>query len=361
MAEGISEAEATDLIASILNDDGDLATNDPNNNDTQSEEKSDKHLELVEDAEPEEGDATEGESGEEDPGEAEGESAEESLLAASGEDDEIRSIADLATAFEVGEDDLLEAIELEDREGNSTSLKHVVDLWLANFDDKVEIQAESEASMKTFRDELTATSDAELKKLAGTTQAMINHFQAEFADINWERLREDDPHAWADKRDSRERVSRLIQDSISALDTVSTARGEDYQKQLAVERVQERKLKLKAMPQWVDEKKHDAAMEQASKYLSEVHGYSADEINSFEDHRVAITAWEASEYRRIVSASRKKLKETKGRGLKRPRALKGQARRDPDDPRLKRRNEAVATLKKTGDARAAASLIEEHL
>lgn len=351
--EELSESDATERIAAILDDDGYEPPPNSQKDDTETPKDEGTRLELVRDSEPEPDPEPEPEPEPEPDPEPEPEPEPEP-------DEFISTIAGVAEAFDVEPDEFLEAIEIENAEGEPVALKQVVDVWRSGIQDAERIQADADERVSVIEKEALAKSDAELKKLAGMTQAMINHFTGKFRDINWEQLRAEAPEEWAQARHEQEQTERFIQEALASIDAVSKERAQAHEGELEKFRAEQGKALVKAMPAWADKDVRKKALDQGADWL-EKNGFSREEINGIEDHRHAITAWKASEYDRIKSEGKKKISEAEKKRLKRPRALKGQARRDPDDPRIRKRNEAVLRLKETGDARAAASLIEEHL
>ncbi|WP_288432682.1 hypothetical protein [uncultured Stenotrophomonas sp.] len=84
----------------------------------------------------------------------------------------------------------------------------------------------------------------------------------------------------------------------------------------------EREALRVALPEWADEKKATAEQQQIAEYLLE-RGYSADELQTLQDHRALLIARDAAKYRALQKAQAKQARQEP------PKTIKPGAQVDP--------------------------------
>lgn len=121
--------------------------------------------------------------------------------------------------------------------------------------------------------------------------------------VDWARLREEDPIAYATKkieeRDRKDQLALIQQEQ----HRVATLQADDQRRALETY-VQAEQAKLAdALPEWKDAKVAKAEKEKLSGYLQGI-GYSEAEISQIYDHRAVITVRKAALYDEMMSKAK---------------------------------------------------------
>ncbi len=178
----------------------------------------------------------------------------------------------------------------------------------------------------------------------------------QYATINWEQLREEDPIAFVTKkeefRDAQERVRQ--------------AQAQQYQEQqkqeAEIEKVrklavqEEYKRLVEAVPEWGDSDKRNKIASEISSYAVE-QGFTPEELKDLIDHRSLIVLMKAQKYD-ALQKSDVKAKKVKNK----PKVVRsGQGTNKKTDTQRSKRIASMKRLKETGRAQDAASLFEDFV
>ena len=287
--------------------------------------------------------------------EAEGEGeAQPDDEAAAGEAASIESVGDLARAFGVDEDTVLDTLSVVPGEGaEPVPLRALIERY--NAEPELVVDPVAENVYKAKRAELEEHLGSKFNELQVVTSAMLDILEVDRKTL--ESLR-DDPTEYIKQRDRVDRQQTAIQNSIEKMKRMSgemeSSSNQDYQQTLS----REATTLLAKMPAWKEEANRTSAMKQINTHLK-AQGFGDEEVANLMDHRMVMIAYQASEYARlkakVTGASDKKL-------LKLPKVTMGKTARDESRPQRaaeKRRSERWARLEQTGSDNDAAALIAE--
>jgi len=184
-------------------------------------------------------------------------------------------------------------------------------------------------------------------------QSMVGLEQ--YANIDWESLREEDPIAFVTKkeefRDAQERVRQAqAQQGVEA-----EKQKQEFAKIKQMALQEEHKKLIAAVPEWNEpEKRNELAKELSSYALSQ--GFKQEELQELIDHRSLIVLMKAQKYDALQKS------DVKAKKLKnKPKVVRsGKGSTKKSDAKSKR-IASMKRLKQTGRAEDAASLFEDYV
>ena len=184
--------------------------------------------------------------------------------------------------------------------------------------------------------------EAKLQKLNELNNAAQAQLQQEYADIDFEKLYDEDPveaarleHKMRKKHEQLAQVSQQTQ----------SLQAEEFNKYLE----EQQKQLVKKMPEFLDEQKGPRFKQQMRDYLSNV-GFKDQEINSIYDHRYVMLVKDAMSYRNLQKAKpgiKKKVANA-------PKVVKGGVAKSKGQANAEARRQQLSRLRKTGQVRDAA-------
>jgi hypothetical protein len=188
-----------------------------------------------------------------------------------------------------------------------------------------------------------------LSKLTELTSMAQQELQAEYSNINFEKLYEDDPTEAARlEHKMRKRAENLgrIQEETKA------NQAHEFQKYL-----QDQQHKVSSLvPEFNDPDKASKLKSDMRKYLSGL-GYGDQEINSVYDARQVLLIKDAMTYDKLRKSNPKVTKKVAAA----PKVLKPGVAKNKTDASAKARRDKLNRLKKTGAAKDAASIFKDYL
>ena len=188
-----------------------------------------------------------------------------------------------------------------------------------------------------------------LSKLTELTSMAQQELQAEYSNINFEKLYEDDPSEAARlEHKMRKRAENLgrIQEETKA------NQAHEFQKYL-----QDQQHKVSSLvPEFNDPDKASKLKSDMRKYLSGL-GYGDQEINSVYDARQVLLIKDAMTYDKLRKSNPKVTKKVAAA----PKVLKPGVAKNKTDASAKARRDKLNRLKKTGAAKDAASIFKDYL
>lgn len=312
-------------------------------------ENQDPEAPLDPDADPIEGDDTDPEVDPEADPDGEGDPAEN-----------ITTLEAIANHFEVETEDVLDLLEVEGLDGTPIPIGQALDSWRAGENTLATRRTELETEFSSARAEYDEQATGAVKQLHTMTQGMITKMKDQYNPERLASLRENDPDRYLQVMEERHELEAMINGAIHGIGQVADqhqkSSAQDMKQLLRDEGV---KL-LRAKPEWRDPKVYQDFMDKGTEYLLNDIGFTTEEIDNLNDHRIILVLEDAVRGRAILKGSNSKnIDVLRKKGLKRPGiGLKGQTRRDPENPQTKSRDEARAKLKRTGGAKDAAALIE---
>jgi hypothetical protein len=184
--------------------------------------------------------------------------------------------------------------------------------------------------------------EAKLQKLNELNNAAQAQLQQEYANIDFEKLYDEDPveaarleHKMRKKHEQLAQVSQQTQ----------SLQAEEFNKYLE----EQQKQLVKKMPEFLDEQKGPRFKQQMRDYLSNV-GFKDQEINSIYDHRYVMLVKDAMSYRNLQKAKpgiKKKVANA-------PKVVKGGVAKSKGQADAEAKRQQLSKLRKTGQVRDAA-------
>jgi hypothetical protein len=266
----------------------------------------------------------------------------------------VETLSDLAQAFEVEEDAILDGLNVTPAEGaEPVSLRALVDRY--NEGPQTATDPAVELAFKQKQTELEGEYSQRQQDLQILTTAMLDILDGEKSQL---ASLENDPHAYMELRTAIDKKQEAVQRAIGHFRKneaeLTERRNEEFE---ATIKIEADKL-MKARPAWREEAPRREAMAQINAHLK-ARGFEDSEINELYDSRMVLIAHEASEYARLMT----KVKGGKAKKLlKLPKVNLKRTARDETAPKReaqKRSDELWERLERTGDDAAAAALIAD--
>jgi len=166
-------------------------------------------------------------------------------------------------------------------------------------------------------------------------------------DIDWKRLRQDDPAEYsakkADIEERRKTIDNLKADALGEYQKVIDEQNETMAGQRAdMARAEQTRL-LEELPQWADPKTAKAEKGKITQYLRD-QGFSADEIGRAVDHRIILLARDAMLY----NSGKKKAGLVKKKIAKIPKIMKPGSPKPEDQRKTENIDRLKAKARKSG-------------
>ena len=229
-------------------------------------------------------------------------------------------------------DELLQGYQ---READYTRGKQDLSLEKSRLDQTLQ-QSQTEINQKL----------AKLNELNNSAQSQL---QAEYANIDFEKLYEDDP-AEASKLEHKMRKRAENLQRIQ----YETQQAQNVELQKFIQGEQSKVMSL--VPEFNDPGKASKLKSDMKSYLTNV-GYNDQEINTIYDSRQVLLIRDALAYDKIRRANPKIKKKIANA----PKVVKGGSPKTKGEQQARLRNEKLNRLKKTGNAKDAANLFKDFL
>jgi hypothetical protein len=263
---------------------------------------------------------------------------------------------------EEAEEDLLYAVTVNGEE-QEVSLDELMKGYSRQSDYTRKTQEVSE-QRKEF-DAMKQQMAQEYQKIQAERQHYVQNLQSfmegsmsgldQFAEVNWELLKETDPIEFVTKkeefRDAQEKIQRLQQDQHAAQQRGSAQAQQDHRQVLA----EEGAALVKAVPEWGDADKKQEMASNLRSYAME-NGFTKEELDSLIDHRSILVLLKAQKYDKLqkTDVRSKKLKN-------KPRVVRAGSGVSKDEINSKKRSAQMKRLKGTGHLDDASALLEDFI
>lgn len=275
------------------------------------------------------------------------------------DDDAIDTLADLAKMFEVEESELLSSLHIASENGERIPLAKIIETY-KNAPEAARNREAFKAREAAFESEavqLRMRTDESIRELAIHSQVLLDMTNEEFADINWNQLKVEDPAQYVFMKERQRERGEAIQAAIEKMKSLDGQRKTEMATAVHANRSAEISRLHAKMPEWVNPEIAQVAMAETATFLTDA-GFTQDEINNISDHRYLLVAYDAAQYRKLQKQAPEKL--SKLRGLPKTKSvLRSTARRDPSRDAQSNVQKKFDRLKQTGDERDAARLFEE--
>jgi hypothetical protein len=184
--------------------------------------------------------------------------------------------------------------------------------------------------------------EAKLTKLNELNNAAQAQLQQEYADIDFEKLYDEDPveaarleHKMRKKHEQLAQVSQQTQE----------LQAQEFNKYLE----EQQKLLSQKVPELLDAQKGPRFKEEMRNYLGNI-GFNDSEINSVYDHRYVMLVKDAMSYRNLQKAK----PQIKKKVANAPKVVKGGVARSKAQSDAEAKRQQLSRLRKTGQVRDAA-------
>ena len=184
--------------------------------------------------------------------------------------------------------------------------------------------------------------EAKLQKLDQLNNAAQAQLQQEYAEVDFEKLYDEDPveaarleHKMRRKHEQLAQVSQQTQE----------LQSQEFNKYLG----EQQKLLSQKIPEFMDEQKGPRFKQQMRDYLGNI-GFNDTEINSVYDHRYVMLVKDAMSYRNLQKAK----PQIKKKVANAPKVVKGGVAKSKGQADAEAKRQQLSKLRKTGQVRDAA-------
>jgi hypothetical protein len=118
---------------------------------------------------------------------------------------------------------------------------------------------------------------------------------AEFKDVDWNRLRLENPLEWSVRNQDFQQKANALDAQLSQIQQFQQAQAQQVQQAQAAQLPKERDRMLEARPEWRDDKQFSAARSEISAYAQKL-GFNPAELGSIFDHRYMLVLHDAARY-----------------------------------------------------------------
>ena len=283
-----------------------------------------------------------------------GESTPETVPEDEGEE-QINTLADLASVYEVDEADLTAHIQIEGPDGETHSLQDALTAFREGPSESDAVSAAVEAHVAESRVQI----DEQMAKLVDTAKHLIVRIQRD-EQVDWNSLKQSDPTGYIERREQLDQDRADTQSALAAFDEEEARRSKEDEGLLEQRRKDQARLILRRMPKWRDEKAAAAATADMQHYLK-ANGFGENDFNSLVDANQIITVWKAAQFDKLQEKIKKPGALKRLRGIPTRKSLAATARSEApaSDAGAKQRQGMVDTLRNSGNDRDAAALFAE--
>jgi len=168
-------------------------------------------------------------------------------------------------------------------------------------------QAKTQAKeMRDTAQQKVQAVEAQIAVLGGLVQNAEKVLDAEVANIDWNRLRNDDPAEFAAKRDEvrekRAGIEQMKQNALHQYQQSLQAQQAQQQEQRMASLQAEREALLQAIPSWNDANTAKAEQESLVGYLTG-QGFAQEDVLGASDHRLILLARKAMQFDQMQQGS----------------------------------------------------------
>jgi len=281
------------------------------------------------------------------------------------EDEEVRTVADLAKSWGMEESEVLEQLNVSGPDGTEVSLSDVV----AQFNGSGEAPAVAEriVVLDQERNEERLLHGTRVRELMAATDALLNQVESQhkLSPEQWDQLERDDPGEWAMLREKERQHREAVTQSVQQLDAAENQRLQGIEDArnttlMSSRLVLQQAANLHGQPDWNDQAVAEATLKDIEEELTgEAIGFSMEDLGEFVDARYMKTAYYAMKYLQTLKGGKRAVKKAQQRKV--PRFANRTARREQSRSGAKKRTGLFARAKESGDVRDAAAVIEAQL
>jgi len=281
---------------------------------------------------------------------------EEEAPAQPEEEESINTFAEMAEAYELEEQDLLDHLQIEGRDGEMVPLAAVVQ----GYRDQPAFDAAKAPEVEALKTQFREAHDEGMLEMQRVTAQMIERLKANGkSDEEWEHLRKSDPSEWI-KQQEMQKAERYAAEQSVALMEKEKQKHKEMSDAIEAQYIEEEKVKIFVLhPEWRgDEKVGQAAFADIQSYSSRL-GYNDEQMRMASAADIS-TLWKAAQYEKLTKD--KKLTRKRLRGL--PAKHVKQSARDESGPQrqqMKARQAARNKFHESGEISDAMEFFKEHV
>jgi|TARA_R110002051_G_scaffold46058_5_gene92689 hypothetical protein len=214
-------------------------------------------------------------------------------------------------------------------------------------------------------DDLHKKWESEIAQIGSERQYYVNALQSamdgsmgqlnQFANIDWETLKNENPLAYVTKRDEyRETQDNLRRFEAQQKEAIAAQKAANHESHQRMVHEEHGKL-VEALPDWAEPDKRQSLGEEIKAYAVS-QGYSPQEIKGLVDHRNFLTLYKSMKYDKASSPDvvKKKVKN-------KPRVIRAGSPRVKSDNDRTQRRKSMKRLQGTGHIDDASALLEDFI
>ena len=212
----------------------------------------------------------------------------------------------------------------------------------ADYTRKTQELAQERSQSSEFVERSKKDVEAKLQRLDQLNNAAQAQLQQEYAEVDFEKLYDEDPveaarleHKMRRKHDQLAQVQQQTQE----------LQSQEFNKYLG----EQQKLLTQKIPEFTDEQKGPRFKQQMRDYLGNI-GFNDTEINSVYDHRYVMLVKDAMSYRNLQKAK----PQIKKKVANAPKVVKGGVAKSKGQADAEAKRQQLSKLRKTGQVRDAA-------
>jgi len=220
-----------------------------------------------------------------------------------------------------------------------------------------EQRKEFEELSKQYTEEISQIQNERGQYVQALEHAIKNSLAGaeQFANIDWERLRSEDPVEFALKKDEYRDLQDKVRQNQAEQASVQQKQQEEYRKNLKEHLKRENDLLLEKMPDWGDPQKQKGIAEGIRNFAKSA-GFSDEEIGGLSDHRSLIMIHKAKLYDDLQKADVKS-KKVKNK----PRVVRSGSGVPKGTEQKAKRTKSMNRLKASGRVDDASVLLEDFV
>lgn len=270
-------------------------------------------------------------------------------------EEQINTLAELASVYEVDEAELAAHIQIEGPDGQTHSLQDALTAFREGPSESDAASAAVEAHIAESRQKI----DTQMAQMVDATKQLIVRIQRD-EQIDWNALKQSDPTGYIERREQLDQDRADAQSAFAAFDEEETRRATENEGLQEQRRKDQARLILRRMPKWRDEKVAAAATADMQQYLQS-NGFGEEDFNSLVDANQIITVWKAAQFDKLQAKIKKPGALKRLRGIPSRKSLAATARSEAPavDAGAQKRQGLVDTLRDSGNEADFAALMAE--
>ena len=271
------------------------------------------------------------------------------------DEEQINTLAELASVYEVDESELAAHIQIEGPDGQTHSLQDALTAFREGPSDSDAVSAAVEAHIAENRQKI----DEQMAHLVDTTKQLLVRIQRD-EQSDWAALKQSDPAGYIERLEQLEQDRAETQRALTAFDDEENRRAKENEGLLEDRRKDQARLILRRMPKWRDEKAAAAATADMQGYMQS-NGFAEDDFDRLVDANQIITVWKAAQFDKLQAKIQKPGALKRLRGIPTRKSLGATARSEApaSDAGVQKRQGKVDALRDSGNEADAAALFAE--